>query len=288
MAKLRELSILLSSNWQRYVHQYALALLLYYLTDVEGVSDNLITQGFFSNTSQFPQEYLYNQIGSQQFRDYFIHWAAHMVNDFDFIDPVQASTNETEWNNYADPVDDNEYIETYNNTGSGGWYQADDTVTTTAWSFNTYKLLNNNIVTYLFELNANQTGSYGSPAYFQASVLVRNSVTGDSIYDLNMVNNWEGDLTLTLTPNDSEVFFIVASMPEVFGDTNPVFQLFRNVIRITDVPATGIVDAQSSNVKKEIKRINVLGQEVTKNHEGFLIILYNNGTSKKVLPVSKY
>ena len=56
-----------------------------------------------------------------------------------------------------DPLDANEYIEIYTNSGSGGWYQADDTVTTTAWSFNTYKLLNSNVASYLFELNSNPT-----------------------------------------------------------------------------------------------------------------------------------
>ncbi len=269
------------SNWQRYVHQYALALLLFYLTEEAGVSDNMITEGFFNGTDQLPQEYFYDQLGGPVFRNHFIDWAAHMTNQFDFILPYQAVANENEWYDYADLWDDNEFIEVYDNTGSGGWYNPDDSVTTTAWSFNTYKLLNNKTETFTFEIDGDPTGSYGDNAYFQGKVIVQNNRTGTSFHDFNMTNDFQGSLSLNVSPTDTALYFIIASMPEIFEDSNPLFQLFNYDMRIS-TRITGISEPEPLKPTLEIARYNFLGQKVNKETEGFQIILYNDGSTKKI------
>ena len=270
------------SNWQRYVHQYALALLLYYLTEEADVPDSIITSGLFSGTEELPQEYFYNQIGGSTFRNHFIDWAAHMTNDFDFILPIQASTNEDEWNTYADPLDDNEFIQTYNNTGSNGWYQPDESEVTNAWSFNTYQLFNNDTETYTFEINGNPTGTYGDSAYFQGKVLVKNDIYGAVFHDLNMDNDLQGSLTLNLSPSDTEVYFIVASMPEIFEDDNPTFQLFPYEMRISLGTPSDITVNDTFTSKSELFRYNLLGQKVNREDSGVQIILYNDGSREKI------
>ena len=270
------------SNWQRYVHQYALALLLYYLTEEADVPDSIITSGLFSGTEELPQEYFYNQIGGSAFRNHFIDWAAHMTNDFDFILPIQASTNEDEWNTYADPLDDNEFIQTYNNTGSNGWYQPDESEVTNAWSFNTYQLFNNDTETYTFEINGNPTGTYGDSAYFQGKVLVKNDIYGAVFHDLNMGNDLQGSLTLNLSPSDTEVYFIVASMPEIFEDDNPTFQLFPYEMRISSGIPSDITVNDTFTSKAELFRYNLLGQKVNREDSGIQIILYDDGSREKI------
>jgi hypothetical protein len=270
------------SNWQRYVHQYALALLLYYLTEEADVPDSIITSGLFSGTEELPQEYFYNQIGGGAFRNHFIDWAAHMTNNFDFILPIQASTNEDEWNTYADPLDDNEFIQTYNNSGSNGWYQPDESEVTNAWSFNTYKLLNSNTETYTFEINGATAGTYGDSSYFQGKVLVINSLSGTSFHDLEMSNDYQGSLTLSLSPNDTEIYFIVASMPEIFEDSNPTFQLFPYEMRISLGTPSDITESEDFTSKSELFRYNLLGQKVEKSESGVQIILYDDGSREKI------
>ncbi len=269
------------SNWQRYVHQYASALLMYYLSDVAGVPDNTIVEGFFNGTTEVPQEYLFHTIGPSVFRNDFIDWAAHMTNQFDFILPQQAATNEHEWNDYADPGDNNEFVQVYQNTGSGGWYRPDDSLTTTAWSFNTYKILNTISETYTFEVNGDATGSYGDAAYFQGKVLVQNSATGPQFYDLAMTSDVQGSLTLQTSPSDTAIFFIVASMPETFRDANPVFQTFSYEINITTgVSATS--DPNPAKPKIEVARFNLLGQRVNKDFQGIQVIVFDDDSVKKV------
>ena len=268
------------SNWQRYVHQYALGLFLYYLTAEAGVPETMITQGFFAGTDELPQEYLYNQLGGDVFRNYFTDCAAHMTSHFDFILPYQAETNENEWNDYADPLDDNEFTRTYNNSGSDGWYRPADSLATTGWSFNTYRVLNSISGYYTFQYQGDPTGSYGSPAYFQGKVLVLNENTGASFYDLDPVNDLEGSLTLNVSPGDTAMYFIIACMPEVFQDFEETFQTFSYEMQI-DLGMVGIPESIPASPAPEIARYNLSGQRVDQNYKGLQIIRYSDGTCKK-------
>lgn len=221
-------------NWQRYVHQYAMALFLFYLTEEEAVPTNLITEGFFVGTTELPQEYLFNNIGATTFRDYFINWAAHMTNEFDFITPEQRAANLLEWNNYADANDENEFTEIFDETGSNGWYRPISSETTNGWSFNTYKLENNSNTNYTFEINGDTTGSFNDPSFFQGEIVVKNSNGTTTFYDVPMINDWQGSLAIEVTNTDTEIYFIIASMPEIFEDENPEFQLFSYEMSITN------------------------------------------------------
>lgn len=268
-------------NWQRYVHQYASALLLYYLTDVEGVSDSLITVGFFNGTNQYPQEFLFNTLGASDFRDYFLNWAAHMTNHFDFITPQQAATNEQEWNWYADPADDNEFTGYYQNTGSGGWVRPHDSLVTTAWSFNTFKVRNGINGNYLFELNADGSGSQGSVPYFDAMVVVQNSQNGATYHPLNMTSSLQGSLNLSVAPSDTALYFIIASMPQVFGDFQPSFQTFSYEMRISE-GLTARPEPVSDPNRKVVGRYNLLGQPLSADSKGMMLLRYDDGSFRKV------
>jgi hypothetical protein len=270
------------NNWQRQVHQYALSTFLYYLTDQVGVTDSALVSIFYSGTSMNPQQYLFNQLGAAAFRNHFIDCAAHMTNDFDFILPSQANNALAEWNSVADPSDDNQFIQTYTNAGSGGWFRPADPLTTTAWSFNTYRLLNTQTETYTFELNGDVGGTFGYNAYFQGKILVRNSVTGARFYDLAMSNDYQGTLSLNLTPNDTEVYFIVASMPEVFADNNSTFQLFPYEMRIRTGIITGFSGDDLVDPDYQVGRWNLLGQPIQEEDGGLQVIRFSDGSTKKV------
>jgi hypothetical protein len=271
-------------NWQRYVHQYAMALLCYYLTDVVGISDQTIVEGFFNGTEELPQEYLFNQIGADDYRQHFIDWAAHMLNDFDFIAPNQASANLNEWLTYADLQDDHKFILTLDNEGTDGWYTPGEQEVTAAWSFNTYRLLNDGSETnstYTFEYNGQPAGTYGDEADFRGKLLVRSSTSGSTFYDLDLATNIAGSLTLELAPSDTAVYFIIASMPDVFDDPNSDFQIFPYQMRIGPEPSTGIPENASNTERSIIGRYNLMGQEIDAEEAGVQIIIWSDGTVEK-------
>jgi Family of unknown function (DUF6055) len=271
------------NNWQRQVHQYALSTYLYYLNTKAGVSDSTLASVFYSGTTLTPQEYLFNQLGAANLRNHFIDCAAHMTNGFDFLLPAQHAAAKNEWNTYAALLDNNQYIKTYINTGSNGWVRPADSITTNAWSFNTYKLKNTNTQTYTFEINGDAKGNYGDNAYFQGKLLVQNSFTGSSFYNVNMSNDYQGSLIVNLTPSDTAVFFIIASMPKVFKDTNATFQLFPYEMRISEGNTTASDDVYKYTTPLEIGRMNMLGQKIGKQEIGLQIIYYNNGSCEKVM-----
>ncbi len=269
-------------NWQRDVHQYAMSTFFYYLTNVVDIPETDISEIFYSGTTINPQEYLFNLLGDSLFRKYFIDCAAHMHNNFDFLTPTQANNARNEWNDYAESSDNNKFIESYTNTGTYGWVRPSDDKTTTSWSFNTFKLNNSENETYTFELNGDETGNYGDNSFFQGKIVVLNSVSGSSFYDLNMSNDQQGALNITLTPQDELVYFIVGSMPEKFVDVSPNFQLFPYEVRITAQSELGIESLESNKTKIEVERYNLMGQKITQDCSGFQIVKYNDGSSKKV------
>ncbi|MEO1434313.1 MAG: DUF6055 domain-containing protein [Bacteroidota bacterium] len=271
-------------NWQRYVHQYALALHLYYLTDVVGVSEDLITEGLFNGTAELPQEYLYNELGGDAFRQYFVDWATHMTNNFDFIPTFQSDRNLQEWNDYADPTDDNQFVEVFDNEGTNGWFLPDSDKLTCAWSFNTYKLLNDQEATYTFELDGVPQGSQGDVSRFRAKLLVQNSTTGSSFYDLDLPNDLQGGLSLELSPEDSTVYFVIAAVPDVFEDETDDFQLFPYFMRITQELTTSIETSPVNHPRKEIGRYNFMGQKIADFHQGPYIIRYDDKTVEVIYP----
>jgi hypothetical protein len=266
-------------NWQRYVHQYALALLFYYLSEHTDVPDNIITDGLYAGTTELPQEYFFNQIGGSVFRSHFIDWAAHMTNGFDFLPQNQIDEFENEWNVYADPNDDNEFIEVFENDGSDGWIRPNDDRITTGWSFNTYKLINEGTESYTFDLNGDPTGSHETPSYFQGKLVVQNTSSGTSFYDLNMSTDQQGSLTLNLTPDDTAVYFIIASMPEYFTDVDQLFSYEMNISR----GVLGIEDPQRDQTNKNvIGRFDILGRKVSEDTKGIQFIIYEDGSTKKI------
>ena len=271
-------------NWQRYVHQYGLSLLPYYLSQEAGVPGSTIVDGFYAGTNELPQEYLYNKIGGETFTGYFMDWISHMVNRFDFLDSAQVAANAREWKDYADSTDDNQFIRTYEDSGSGGWYRPVDTAITHAWSFNTYRLYNKSDTVYTFQIKGDARGSDGISARFRGKVLVQNH--GETTFhDLPMSDDQNGELTLELTPADTTVYFIIASVPEYFRGVNQTFGYDMQIIKGVEPDTTMSVpnDLLNAPAREIVARYDLLGREVGPAHKGLQIVRYGDGSVEKVV-----
>ncbi|MFT5103528.1 MAG: hypothetical protein ACI86C_001184, partial [Candidatus Latescibacterota bacterium] len=252
----------------------------YYMSEETTIPDEIVTNGLYAGTDDLPQEYFYNQLGGEVFREIFLDWAAHMTNYFDFLPANQISRFELEWDNYADPADDNEFIAVYTNEGSDGWVQPANEKMTTGWSYNTYKLNNSENENYVFEVQGAPTGTLGSDSFFQSQVVVVHSNTGSSFYDLTFENDQNGALGVSLTEDDTAVYFVIASMPNHFTDVD---QRFPYEMRIGKGETLGIdalsVQAQSP---KLMARYDLWGRQIQATHIGIQILKYNDGSVKKV------
>ncbi|MCB9169228.1 MAG: hypothetical protein H6594_02630 [Flavobacteriales bacterium] len=267
-------------NWQRYVHQYAMAMFLTYMSDFGGVPETDLSHSFYVGTTELPQEYFFDQLGGSAFRTVFIDWAAHMTDHFDFLPANQIAALENEWVDYADPLDDNEFIATFLNAGSNGWSRPVDSLITTGWSFNTYRLYNTQNTSYTFELAGDATGSAGSPTYFQGLVIIQSTVNGTSFHDLNMQNDQDGELTLALAPTDTTAYFIIASMPEVFTGVD---QRYGYDMRISASPVGIAEEGPAHRPARIVSRHDMLGREVAPTFPGVQVLHYDDGSVRKVV-----
>ena len=156
---------------------------------------------------------------------------------------------------------------------------------TTAWSFNVYKVMvgsSSGSGSWTFELNGSPLGTDGDAAWFDGMVVVQDSENGSSFHALEMTSDIEGSLTLDLPTGDATVYFIVASMPGVFEDVNPEFQLFPYQVRISS-ELTRIGEDRSPTLPEETGRYNLYGQPVQKEDGGVQLIRYHDGQVRKVL-----
>lgn len=244
------------------------------------------------NLTETPQEYLFNELGSSTYRNHFIDWCARMTNDFDFLTEGQRAANEQEYLNYADLADDNEFTESFDNSGTDGWYSPSAEDVTNAWSFNTYKLENNLSTSYTFDIDGEINGIFGTQAYFQGKVLVKDIWGNATFYDVLMTSNTEGSVTVDVQHDDSEIYFIIASMPNYFEEINDQFQQFPYQMRISENALgvlendLGFIKAYPNPVQKmvvikateEIKELTIyslLGQTVISNTENAKEVMVN-------------
>ena len=225
------------SNWQRENHQYGLGYLFYYLTEVKGVPRTTISGGFNAGTNLLPQEYYIKTIGLSSFRNHFLDWIGDMLNGFQFISKDQREWARLEWYYHADPGDDNRFIEEYTNSGTDGWIRTPDSLVTAAWAFNTFKINNSVRQTYTFKIDGDRFSNESDDSYFEGMIVVQSGLSGTTMYPLTATNAQESSLTIDLTHRDTTVYFVIASMPEVYEGAE---KLFSYEVLIETGLATGV------------------------------------------------
>jgi len=203
-------------NWQRINHLYGIHTFLNYLTDVCKEPAGVILQGFYSGTKDLPQEYMNQWIGSDKFAGHFADNAAHNVSGFPHFPPGVEERSAEELKNYGKPYDIHDIVKTFNNEGSGGvWIRPEKAFVTRGWSYNVYKINNNQDATYSFQLKGDNVGSEGAQAAFRGRIVIR---TGKEyrVEPLKMTSATEGSGEVSVKATDATVYLLVVSTPRFF------------------------------------------------------------------------
>ena len=204
-------------NWQRLVHQYAMSDFLYFMTDFRGVSPSVVTSGFYSNLTVSPQEYMFSELGGPTMREYFADWAAHNSAYYDYITREQWERALVELDGVGDSTDIHNVVATFTDAGTNGeWFAPVDSLFPRGWAYNVIKIENSATTNYLFTLDGETTGAEGAPAHFEGRVVVMRDGAA-TYYNLEKTNAQDGRAVVTVSPEDTEIFFVVAAVPEFFG-----------------------------------------------------------------------
>ncbi|MFQ6609280.1 MAG: hypothetical protein ACE5D7_00630 [Fidelibacterota bacterium] len=203
-------------NWQRGVHPYAMNTLLYYLVETEAITAFDLSNAFYSGTGLLPQEYLEQLIGVAELKSFFINWAAHNVNDYDYMSPEQLERARVELENYGDPLDINPVIANIGATGTNGqWISPIPVLAARGWSYDVFKLEDIPPGTTAFYFRGNSTGSEGGDAVFRARVL-SHSASNVEFYELEQVSDTSGFLSIDIDSDSELTHFIIAAVPNHF------------------------------------------------------------------------
>ncbi len=216
-------------NWQRGVLPYAMNTFLYYLTDVVGMDEYQISNSFYQNIIEYPQEYLSNYFGFDEFKEIFSDWTMHNVAGFDYISEEQWNRAQIELDNYGDPNDLNPYIEIFNNSGTDGiWLRPNQDYTTRSWGYNVYKIHNSENNSYGFYLKGDNQGNMGTNSIFNGRIVsINNGST--TFHNINMANNLNGSIVLDNLINQNEIYFVIASVPQNYsGNETFSYEIFIN------------------------------------------------------------
>lgn len=234
-------------SWVRYCHQYGMNIFINYLTDVRDISPEIIVGGFFAETQDLPQEYLYKNIGPENFCDLYADYTAHNVGGFEHFPPGTEARAYLELKNYGDLNDTHPIVDTFNNEGTNGeWIEPNGDFVTRAWAYNVYKIENSEKAEYTFYLKGNSLGDNGDPATFKGRIVVKNG-SAVKYYPLDMADLTNGSYTYTADAEDEEIFLVIISTPNSFRGNHK----FRYEVKIDYNNLSGIGDIPNRNLLKK-------------------------------------
>ena len=210
------------TDWNYQVRQYGMHTLLYYLVDVVGVNAEFVTNGFYAETEMLPQEYLYNLIGGETFRQYFADWAARNTGGLDYLTPEQVERAIQEHKNYGDPETSHPYITTVSDSDIGdAWTfspcesNKESCFAPRGWAYTVIKIDNTVAATYTFMINGEANGSQNAESHFEGRIVTMTN--GEPAYhSIDMKNALDGTKSIEVTGDTDEIYLVIISVPEHF------------------------------------------------------------------------
>ncbi len=203
-------------SWQRSLRMYAMSALLVYLTEEQGVSQDLIARGFYLPEYILPQEFLYREIPN--LRTYFGNWAGENVAEFAYISRDQYAEAVEQFDNVGDDFDANPFAADLSNAGTEGeWFRPAPEQTPEDWSYNVIRVAGGVDSAYSFVFNGDETGSNGAPAFFETRVVVGDGEDGYRFHEFPLDEGLQGSLTVEVTAADDNIYLVVAAVPENFS-----------------------------------------------------------------------
>ena len=205
-------------DWLFQVRQYGMHTYLYYLTEIAGVEQDVITAGFYNNTFLLPQEYHYEQIGAERLRNIFADWAAHNSADFDYLTREQVVRARQEVVFVGDANNTHRYVAEHSSEGTNGdWLRPPSSLAPRSWAYNVIRINNaeRESGSFRFQIAGDIIGSEGASPFFLVRAVVM-SPDGATYTDGEFVDSLNSSVTVDMSSNDSDIYFVVASIPEWF------------------------------------------------------------------------
>ena len=203
------------TDWMFQVRQYGMHTYLYYLTEVAGVSRDVITGGFHADTALLPQAYHFDELGGDTLRAHFADWATANTDDFSYLTREQVARARLEVEFVADPENQHPLVAEHTADGTGGeWLRPPSELTPRGWGYNVASFTADADGTYEFAIEGDADGSEGAASFFAARVLVRGPDVS-RVEGVDLPDGRVGSAAVTLATGET-AYLVVAAVPEFF------------------------------------------------------------------------
>jgi hypothetical protein len=216
-------------DWLFQVRQYGMHTYLYYLTKVANVNPEIVSSGFYAGTDLKPQEYHFKNVGAEKIRGIFADWAAHNTGGLDYLSNAQIERALLEAELVGDSNNLHPYVIELVDQQSNGSFSPPPSLRPRGWSYNVIKIRNTEAARYSFNFHGESTGSEEAAAHFDTRVVIKGN-TDTKYFVVEMTSPLEGELTFGVEDTDSEVYFVIASVPEHFTG-NQTYNYSVDIIR---------------------------------------------------------
>ncbi|MEM6778486.1 MAG: dockerin type I domain-containing protein [Planctomycetota bacterium] len=220
------------NGWLYGVRDYAMSSFLYYLTNVESVDPSIIAGVYTTNSELTAQEYIFNEVGGDSLREMFADWAARNAAGLDFLTDEQVDVALNELAAETTPGEIKNNVLELSDDEANGVFRPDSELTPGGWAYNSIKINNSRDMTYTIDVLGDATGSDGAASHFEARVAVVNGDT-TTYEDIAMDDNRSGQFILNTTSADSEIYIVIASVPDQLGGR----QTFDYQVEISSQPS---------------------------------------------------
>ena len=203
------------TDWMFQVRQYGMHTYLYYLTEVAGVSRDVVTGGFHAETALLPQAYHFAELGADTLRGHYADWAAANTDDFSYLTREQVARARLEVEFVGDFDNNHPRVADHDGVGTGTeWARPPEALTPRGWGYNVVGLTPDGPGEFEMRIQGDAAGSEGAASYFAARVVVRGP-TGSRVEDLELGDGLNGSMSVALAAGET-AFLVVAALPEFF------------------------------------------------------------------------
>jgi len=220
-------------GWMYSVRHYASQVLLNYLEQKKGVPKSIISK--WIEPEQYPnyQTYWFNQLGHNEFRNYYADFAAEVSADYNFFTREQYKQALRSVDVNGDWAYSQASVWSSLDQGTNGeWVRPQQNFTSRGWAWNVFNITNTGSQTYKFKLKGDPYDNSGEHESFFFGKIVTMGSNGNHFYDMEMESPLEGNFDIDVAGDVTRVLFVIVSLPDYLGG----YETYGYEVNIEHIP----------------------------------------------------
>ncbi len=147
----------------------------------------------------------------------FADWAVETAVGFDYLTEEQTFVAMDELNFFAAPEEIKAHSLVIQDTDANGTFCPPVKLAPRSWAYSSFLINNTGAADYTFKLTGDKAGSEGASSHFEARIAIKNASDQIRYVEVPMTSATGGEVSVSVTADDVELYVVVSSVPENFG-----------------------------------------------------------------------